>query len=80
MVQAQVIDCQNGNTIITSPTNLKGKWTVIIPMEDLTGVVVIDNNLTANSEKWIDGDFKKHNQITGKFTEITAVGRVALYA
>ncbi len=80
MVQAQLIDYMKGCTIVTNPTQLKGHWTVIIPLVNLSGVSVVDLNLTDNSEDWRDEDFQKHNQIVGLFSTITAIGRVALYA
>ncbi len=76
----QNVDYLQGVTIVTNPTNMKGKWTAIECLDTLTGVVVVDNNRTTDSEPWTDSEFTFRVIRIGKFTEITCVGKVALYA
>ncbi len=76
----QNVDNLQSATIVTNPTNLKGRWTQIFCLTQLTGVTVDDRNLTDGSESWTDAEFKETAIIVGKFREITCVGKVVLYA
>ncbi len=80
MNNSQNIDNLQGSTVITNPTNLKGRWTQIECLTDLTNVVVVDNNLTDDSEPepatvYVEGAIR-----IGHYREITCTGTVKLYA
>ena len=80
MVNNRNKDFIESATIITDPANLKGNWTQILCLTDCTGVTVIDNNLTADSEAWTDAEFARTAIIVGRFQEVTLTGKVVLYA
>ncbi|MCP4252793.1 MAG: hypothetical protein GY775_05190 [Candidatus Scalindua sp.] len=76
----QNVDNLQSATVITNPTNLKGRWTQIECLTDLTNVVVVDKNLTANSEADPSSVYVKGAIRIGHYKEITCTGTVKLYA
>jgi len=74
------IDYQKKAKIITNPVNEKGIYGQILCLTNCSGVNIIDQNLTDDSEQWSDNEFVKGAIIVGLFKEITLTGRVVLYA
>ncbi len=81
----QNVDNLQGCTIISNPIGIEGVWTQILCLSNITSIDVTDNNLIplkdgTPSEAWSDADALQGALLVGKFTRISCVGRIALYA
>lgn len=76
----QNVDFLQTATIVENPSNLEGRWTGIECLTSLTGVNIVDENLTAGSLPWTDDQFPSTMIRVGKFRKVTFTGKAVLYA
>ncbi len=76
----QNVDCLQGATVVTNPVDLKGEWTMLECITNLSAVTVADENLLPNSEPEPISVYSKGSCRVGKYTSITCTGVVKLYA
>ncbi len=81
----QNVDNLQGCTIVSNPIEIVGSWTQILCLSNVTSIDLTDENLIplgdgTPSLQWTDADALQGALLVGRFTKISCIGRIALYA